>query len=116
MFKDKVIQLLNEADFDVKSALFNQDFTPEFNRWDSDEDIEFKTKLQSENIIVEQVDHHGGEGEGEEYWTVWSFSNANEVVYIKFDGTYMSYDGSTYDEFYEVQAVERLVTFYERKA
>lgn len=115
MFKDKVIELLNEADNDICREFFNAEISDNL-QWNSDETNEFLKLLQENKINFKLVDRHGGEGEGEQYWAVYSFSDGQEVVFIKFDGYYMSYDGSTYENFYEVKAVEKLVTFYETKA
>lgn len=112
--KDKVIELLREADSDVRNDFFHAEISDNIT-WDSEEMSDFRKAASDQGINFEHVDRYGGEGEGEEYWSVYSFSDGQEVVFIKFDGTYASYYGSEFDEFYEVQAVERLVTFYERK-
>lgn len=114
MFKNKVIELLREADGDVRNEFFNSEIGDNIT-WDSNEVSDFRKAALDKNIRFEHVDNHGGEGEGEEYWSVYLFTDGTEVVFIKFDGTYASYHGADLDEFYEVQAVERLVTFYERK-
>ena len=58
--------------------------------------------------------HGGGEGDGEECWAVYKFYNdAGDEAYVKFDGYYQSYNGSEYQEFFIVEPVQRMVTFYE---
>jgi hypothetical protein len=38
-----------------------------------------------------------------------------QVAFIKFDGWYASYEGSTYEQFYEVKPVEKTITVFEKK-
>ncbi len=111
--KDKVIELLREADSDVRNDFFHAEISDNIT-WDSEEMSDFRKAASDQGINFAYVDRYGGEGEGEEYWSVYLFSGGLEVVFIKFDGYYASYEGATYECFYEVQAVERLVTFYER--
>lgn len=61
----------------------------------------------------EMVENHGGEGEGERYWSVWYFPANN--IYIKFFGYYYSYDGATLHDIYEVVPEQVMVTKYKRK-
>lgn len=97
--KDTIQNLLNECD-DVS------DFMHEENVLDDD--------LKLLNIEAKVEDHHGGMDEGSDYWTVWSFSDMNEKVYVKFQGYYASYYGSEYEEFYFVQPKEKVITVYEK--
>ena len=46
---------------------------------------------------VTLVESHGGEGQGEDYWTVWKFVKDGEEEYVQFYGYYYSYDGATYE-------------------
>lgn len=64
-------------------------------------------------IQYEFVDHYGGEGQGEDYWTVYKFTKDGETVYLKWQGWYSSYNGSEFESVSEVKPVERVVTFYE---
>lgn len=64
-------------------------------------------------IAYQSVDHYGGEGQGEDYWTVYEFTKDGETVYLKWQGWYYSYEGTTFDSVSEVKPVERVVTFYE---
>jgi hypothetical protein len=65
------------------------------------------------NASFKIVDSYGGEDQGIEYWKVYKFTRDQETCYIKFDGSYVSYDGSTFDRFYEVEPREVKVTVYE---
>lgn len=107
-----VKSLLSDSSTDIQSSMFNEDFSVEFSKWDSDEESEFKSKAQFLGIDMESVDHYGGEGQGEEYWTVWKFTKGTEEVYFKFQGYYQSYDGATYNEYILVEPKEVLVTQY----
>lgn len=65
--------------------------------------------LLDNNYVVKIVDHHGGEGKGEDYWSVFSVTHFDEVYYFKIDGWYASHCGSeisggSYD-FYEVKKI-----------
>jgi hypothetical protein len=39
-------------------------------------------------------DHYGGEGQGEEYWSVVKVTRGDEVAFIKFTGWYASFNGA----------------------
>jgi len=114
MLKDKIVALLAEADPEAIRELFHGGITEDI-RWDSEEITEFRKLLSDANIKFEFADRYGGEDQGSDYWSVYSFTNGMEAVFIKFDGWYASYEGSTYDEFYEVQAVEKTITVFEKK-
>jgi hypothetical protein len=72
----------------------------------------YYSRFNQQGISVDRVDSYGGEGCGEEYWSVYKFSRDKEVVYVKFEGYYMSYDGSTYQGFIFVEPREVMVTQY----
>lgn len=114
MLKDKIIALLTEADRDIITEFFHAEIGDNIT-WDSKEIGEFRKVLSDSNITFQFVDRYGGEDQGSDYWSVYSFSDGAEVVFIQFQGWYASYAGSTYDEFYEVQAVEKTMTVFEKK-
>lgn len=74
----------------------------------------FEKKLSDLDIKFEHVDNYGGEEQGRDYWSIYSFSNDTDVVYVKFDGWYASYHGSEYDEWYFVEPRQVQVTQFER--
>lgn len=115
MLKDKVVALLAEADNSVLSDFFNCEFQVKPWDWDSEEITEFRKVLEDAGIAFEEVDRYGGEDQGSDYWSVYSFTDGMEVVFIQFQGWYASYEGSTYHEFYEVQPVEKIITVFEKK-
>lgn len=114
MLKDKVLALLAEADNDAINEFFRGEVNDNIT-WDSDEVSEFRKALSDVDIRFEFVDREGGEDQGSDYWSVYSFNDSNEVVFIQFQGWYASYDGSTFEEFYEVKAVEKTITVFEKK-
>lgn len=71
--------------------------------------------LVVQGLKFENVDQHGGEGEGDEYWNVYKFEDVatGEVAHVKVYGWYQSYSGAEYNNWGFVEPVERMVTFYE---
>ncbi|HEU4967294.1 MAG TPA: hypothetical protein VFT53_07565 [Candidatus Saccharimonadales bacterium] len=69
---------------------------------------------------VSLAESFGGEGQGDQYYLVFKveFDTSGIVMdtrYYRVDGYWASYDGGEYDgPFYEVQPVEKMVTFYEK--
>lgn len=60
-----------------------------------------------------KVDQHGGEGQGEKWWSVKYFKDHD--VYIKTNGFYTSYNGTDFEDGYgeEVRPVEKTITIFE---
>jgi hypothetical protein len=112
---DRISTLLAETANEVKYELHNGVFSSKEDNWDYPSVKDFRKQLTEANINFELVDRYGGEDQGSDYWSVYSFSDGMQVVFIKFDGYYASYDDSTYEEFYEVQAVEKTITVFEKK-
>ena len=112
--KDKVQVLLDTAGSDVLGSFFQSD-TPEINKWtdDGSETEVFVNKAKGLNIDYEHVDKHG-EGEGEDYWSVYKFTHGTDIVYVKFSGSYHSYSGSYYNEwFFVVPKVVEVTQFFQ---
>ncbi len=65
-------------------------------------------------LTCNSVAHHGGEGQGEQYWTVYLFALGEETCHIKFNGWYASYHGSEFTEMFPVNPKEVTVTRYEK--
>jgi hypothetical protein len=113
--QDKVQVLLDTAGSEVLNTFFGSD-TPEINQW-TDEGSEtevFVRTCEGLNIQYEFVDNHGGEGEGEEYWSVFKFTQESASVYAQFNGSYQSYDGADFDEFFFVKPKAVVVTQFFR--
>jgi hypothetical protein len=111
IFREQLFELLNNAD---KSVL-NEFFSQELERFDYNDDLtnEFLDELQACSFYT-QVEEHGGEGEGEDFYRIYSFCNGNEELFVKFDGSYQSYRGSEYDDWYFVTPKSVTVTEYFR--
>lgn len=70
---------------------------------DIDEEGEFKEEFKRLGKI-EMIEQFGGEGHGDEYFTVYYFSDHD--VYISFDGWYASHHGSEFSDMSEVRPKE----------
>lgn len=98
--KQKVAVILAESDSDVINQFF----------WsDADEDNESFTEA---NVKFEHVDNHGGEGQGEDYWSVYKFTDGTDEVFVQFDGWYQSYSGCEFNKFFFVKPREVMVIQY----
>jgi len=108
--KQQVNLVLKDAGTDTQRGLFHSEG---FNGWyDGSKDA--GAILDTLGIKHEYEDSYGGEGRGEEYWSVYSFTKDSETVYVQFDGSYTSYDGSEYDDYYFVNPKQVMVTEYEK--
>jgi len=63
---------------------------------------------------MNHVDSHGGEGQGENYWSVYKFEKDGNEVFIQFRGWYASYHGADYEGMCVVEPREKTITVYER--
>ena len=115
--KDKVSKILSETGNDVIYEFFHSEMNEEYNKYNSDERHQCLEAFQAANISYSNVANHGGEGQGEDYWSVYQFTDnkTKEQVYVKFDGWYQSYNGSEFDEWYFVVPKEVMVTVYNKE-
>lgn len=111
--KQKVAELLNEADSDIIQEFFHSEISDNIT-WDSEEIADFRKKLSDVGIRFEHVDNYGGEEQGRDYWSIYAFHDEAHVVYVKFDGWYASYHGSEYEEWFFVEPRQVQVTQFER--
>jgi hypothetical protein len=72
----------------------------------------YARRLDEYNITYEVVDSFGGEGQGDQYWTVWRFTRGDEEVLVSFDGWYTSYFGAEFNDWRFVQPKRVTVTQY----
>jgi hypothetical protein len=116
-FQSEVNDLLNKfSEANKQFFRYKVDHsTEEDYKWFDVDELEALSNLRTNGLNWTQVKTYGGhEGDGEECWSVYKFYNSeDDVAYIKFDGYYQSYNGSEYQEFYVVEPVDRMVTFYE---
>lgn len=61
----------------------------------------------------ECVEHHGGEGEGDSYWTIYYFKAHN--IYLDFNGWYASHHGAEFTNLVEVFPTQVTKTEYVRQ-
>jgi hypothetical protein len=116
-FQSEVQKLLNEFSEANRQFFIYEvgDSLEKDSVWLDEDELEALSNLRTNGLNWVQIESHGGgEGDGEECWSVYKFYNSeDDVAYIKFDGYYQSYNGSEYQEFYVVEPVDRMVTFYE---
>lgn len=115
--KQQVTELLNDDENSsiVNEAFFQSEWKDEKGRWDEwENDEQFRAKLQELKITTKLLDNFGGESEGEDYWSVYSFSTPTETVMVKFQGWYSSYTGSDFTEWFFVEPKQVMVTQYEK--
>jgi len=114
---------MNKLTFDEIEKILNsqlfEDHDHEPCRWMYDdvystaEDIKEEGEFKEAFLTLgsfECVEQRGGEGKGDEYYTVFYFKDHD--VYIQFDGWYASYQGSEYSDMFEVRPEVVSVTQY----
>ncbi len=69
-----------------------------------------KAELNKLGVNFNHEARHGGEGKGDAFWTVYSFTKGDEKVFVRFDGWYQSYNGAEYTEWFFVELKEVVVT------
>jgi len=98
--KEKVQELLDSADRSIEREFFKSEFRDtEIGKYDDEESVQFKTAVNAAGISFKHEENYGGEDMGSEYWSVYSFTNGTETVYVKFGGYYQSFNGSEYEGF-----------------
>jgi len=111
--KIEIGNMLDAADRDVLSDFFLSEVSDKNNEYCYEETREFITEIYSKEIKHKFVDSFGGEGQGDSFWSVYSFTKDDETVYVKFDGWYQSYNGAEYDSWFFVKPVQVTVTQYQ---
>ena len=114
--KDVVAQILNNADNEVINyCFFTEEGIEPFNGkfyYEGQEDT--YNALQESGITTKCADAYGGEGKGDNYWTIYEFFKGDESVYVQFDGWYASYNGSEFTEWFFVEPKEVKVVQFSR--
>jgi len=112
-FKDTIASMINDAGHGIQWEFFKSE-TPKISKWTKEDDEEylFVKAAEAQGISYTHVDNYGGEGQGDEYWSVYEFTRGKDNVYVKFSGWYQSYNGSEYDEYFFVEPKEKVVTEY----
>jgi hypothetical protein len=64
------------------------------------------------DYTISEEDRFGGEGQGDQYWIVYSFTKDGNTQYFKVDAYYESWNGANWEdaELSEVKAVEVVKT------
>lgn len=93
-------------------SFFADDFSEEVTKYDDEDQAQAKANLVG--VQIECVDSYGGEGQGDTYYSVYSFKKDGEEVFVKFDGYYASYCGSEYTEWFFVEPLQVTKTEYHR--
>lgn len=110
--KQTVTDFLN-ANTAIAEALMRLD------SWDSKEWSSDNPAWRNETVIPFQykfVSDFGGEGMGDEYWTVIEVrdpTNPDETLLVKLYGWYASYDGSNYSDWQFVTPRQKTITVYD---
>ena len=76
------------------------------------DDIEQINKINNLNIKSQFVKQFGGEGKGDDYYSIFRFYNDFEELFVKFDGYYSSYDDSSFSSWFYVYPEQVLITEY----
>lgn len=112
--KDEIYSIIKE---DCNNEYSKYKEHPKYKEYES---LKYSYQAKEEYILqqlglgkIAEVDQYGGEGQGEDWYSVKHF--VDHDVYIKTQGFYTSYHGTDFDYGYgkEVKPVERTVTFYE---
>jgi hypothetical protein len=109
--KEKVQALLAVTPPDVINNFFQSEISEE-TKWDDEEITQSRAEFAEAGITFKHEDNFGGEGMGDTYWSVYSFTDKTDKVYVKFNGWYQSYNGSEFSEFFFVEPKEVKVTKY----
>jgi len=106
--KDTIKDFLDsKSDSDLESGFFHEEIDCGY----SDND-DLGDELRNASIGFECVEQHGGEGEGEDFYTVYKFTKGSETVFVKFQGWYQSYNGSEMTGWAFVTPKQVMVTVY----
>lgn len=72
---------------------------------------EFTEKITETFGEFEEVDSHGGEDQGSDYWAVYKFKKSG--YYVKAQGWYASYQGHEWQTISIVEPKKKTITVYE---
>tara|TARA_R110000868_G_scaffold76573_6_gene220170 strand:- start:6050 stop:6442 length:393 start_codon:yes stop_codon:yes gene_type:complete len=120
-----VMTLIKETFPDVSdfahSGAPNYDIPDDFEPLPSDAGYDVKRERRNNYAktqplgVVTQVDSHGGEGEGEDWWRVYHFETHG--IYVQVEGFYQSYNGTEFwngwESCSEVSPKQKTITVYE---
>ena len=112
---NELVKELLDNNIDIQRSFFESDH-PQKSKYLVVGDLEdvFLDRADDIGVTFEHMANHGGEGDGDQYWSVYKFHKGSDSVFVKFNGSYASYDGSCYDEWYFVQGKVVEVVEYSR--
>ena len=117
-FKQEIKELLNSADSEVLDMFFHSTVESAQDGFDSaysyETDGGFFGDLIGKEIEFSHIENHGGEGMGEEYWSVYKFTKVGEELYVQFNGWYQSFNGSEFTEWFFVKPKQVMVTQFDK--
>lgn len=96
----------------IHYSLFHSEYNSEPSEWDSDEKKEFRAALTEAGVVCQHEANYGGEGQGDDYWSVYSFTRGDEKIYVQFNGWYASYNGAEFTEWFFVEPKEKVITVW----
>ena len=96
----------------IRDSLFHSEYNVEPSEYDSDEEKEFRAALTDSGVVCQHEDNYGGEGQGDDSWSVYSFARGDEKIYVQFNGWYASYNGAEFTEWYFVEPKEKVITVW----
>lgn len=105
---EKVAGLLAQASDEILQEFMHGEMQ---GRW---VDSEFLAIATSAGISWESQEGYGGEDMGSEYWHVYSFTDGETTVYVKFDGWYASHYGSEFNEWFFVTPTQVTKTVFKK--
>ena len=105
--KETLEKFLDENSSELESAFFHESIT------DYGDFPEMEEELQQAGTAFECVEQEGGEGEGDQYHTVYKFTKGSEEVFVKFHGWYASYHGSEMNGYKIVAPRKVEITIYD---
>ena len=112
--KQIVENILRDEAYDgvIHESLFHSGYNSESSEWDLDEEKEFRAALAEAGVVCQHEDNYGGEGQGDDYWSVYSFTRGDEKIYVQFNGWYASYNGAEFTKWFFVEPKEKVITVF----
>ena len=115
--KETVAVILSSTNNGVLVSLFESDCIQEYSQsdfMDTSAASKFLADLNNKDIEHKYLDSFGGEGMGDDYWSIFSFTKGKDEVLVKFNGYYQSYNGAEFSEWHFVEAKQKMVTVYSK--
>lgn len=105
-------ELFDENDCEPTKFMF-EDVYDNYTQIEDDESNKDFIQEYKRLGTVNMMEHFGGEGSGDLYYTVYHF--VDHDVYVNFEGWYASSVGAEYQEMFEVFPEQKTITVYNQK-